>query len=351
MKLKLSDLKVMPLMETLKRLDISDEEYFSKKYKDYISNSRLKYIDPKEGGKPNLYQCPPHITTQSLKVGSAVHECLLQPESFTLLPKMNRPSAKLGDVVEMVYNLEKDGMDRIEAIRKACTEVGYYVNQIDRKIPMIIEKGTPFWEALDTPRSRNTNKEAILLSDADHDTVCGCLESCYNNKDIMSKLHPTSTPDQPVESYNEIAFLIDFLVTYKGKPIAILKFKMKADNYTVDIDRKKVVLNDLKTTGKAARWFMNEEFGSLIHYHYYRQLALYLLVLEQYCLKKYGASKEAGWTYDANFLVVQTFPDYESKCYKLNSYWLKRGKSEAEYLLKMVAAYTYYGWDSEIEFE
>ena len=159
MKLKLSDLKVMPLMETLKRLDISDEEYFSKKYKDYISNSRLKYIDPKEGGKPYLYQCPPHITTQSLKVGSAVHECLLQPESFTLLPKMNRPSAKLGDVVEMVYNLEKDGMDRIEAIRKACTEVGYYVNQIDRKIPMIIEKGTPFWEALDTPRSRNTNKE------------------------------------------------------------------------------------------------------------------------------------------------------------------------------------------------
>ena len=134
----------MPLMDTLKRLDISDEEYFSDKYKNCISNSRLKFIDPKEDGTPNLYVKPPKITTQSLKVGSAVHGCLLQPDSFTLAPDMNRPSAKLGDVVEMVYNLEKNGMDRIEAIRKACKDVGYYVNQIERKIPMIIESGTPF---------------------------------------------------------------------------------------------------------------------------------------------------------------------------------------------------------------
>lgn len=193
--------------------------------------------------------------------------------------------------------------------------------------------------------------EEIVLSEADRKTVLSCLESCYTNNQIMNKLHPTDMFGQPIESYNEIAFFIDFLVTYKNDPIAILKFKMKADNYTVDVVSKKVTLNDLKTTGRNVEWFMNERFGSLIHYHYYRQLAIYLLVLEQYCLKEYGASRKAGWTYDANFLVVQTSPNYQSECYKLNSYWLKRGKAEAEYLLKLVGAYTYFGWNSELYFE
>lgn len=338
-------------MDSIKRLDISDEEYFSDKYRGYISNSRLKYINPKEDGTPELYRHPPRFTTQSLKIGSALHGMLLQPDSFTLLPKMNRPTAKLGDVVEMVYNLEKDGMDRIDAIKQACNEIGYYVNQIDRKIPMIIEKGTPFWNALDIPRWKKEGVEEILLSDADYDVVTGCLDSCYNNKEIMSKLHPTDAFGDPVESYNEIAFFIDFLVTYKGKKCCTLKFKMKADNYTVDILDKKIVLNDVKTTGKACRWFMNEQFGSLVHYHYYRQLALYLWILQLYCSNQYGASKNAGWTSECNFLVVQTFPDYESQCYKLNDYWLSRGKKEAEQLLKRIAAYEMFGWKSEINFE
>lgn len=144
MKVKLSDFKIVPLLDSIKRLDISDEVYFSNKYRDYISNSRLKYINPKDDGSPELYRNPPHFTTQSLRVGSAIHELLLQTESFVLAPKMGRPTAKLGDVVEKVYNYEKDGMDRIDAIRRACQEVQYYVNQIDRKIPMIIEKGTPY---------------------------------------------------------------------------------------------------------------------------------------------------------------------------------------------------------------
>ncbi|MBQ8132332.1 MAG: hypothetical protein IJ193_07570, partial [Bacilli bacterium] len=112
MQVKFSDFKIIPIMDSIKRLDISDELYFSDKYRDYISNSRLKYINPTENGTPGLYKAPPRFTTQSLKIGSALHEMLLQPDSFTLLPKMGRPTAKLGDVVEMVYNLEKDGMDR-----------------------------------------------------------------------------------------------------------------------------------------------------------------------------------------------------------------------------------------------
>lgn len=351
MNVKFSDFKIVPLLDSIKRADISDEVYFSDKYRNYISNSRLKYISPKDGGSPEQYRNPPHFTTQSLRIGSAIHEMLLQPDAFTLAPKMGRPTAKLGDVVESVYIYEKDGMDRIEAIRRACNEVGYYVNQIDRKIPSIIEKGTPYWEALDTPRWKNPNKEEIFLSDADYDTVEGCLNSCCNNKALMDKLHPIDVFGDPIESYNEIAFFIDFLVTYKGRKCCTLKFKMKADNYTVNPFDKKLVLNDLKTTGHPVTWFMNREYGSLVKYSYYQQLGLYLWVLQLYCSKKYGATKETGWTSEANFLVVQTFGTFDSACYNLNDRWLAKGLKRGQDLLKRIAAYEMFGWKTEINFE
>lgn len=167
----------------------------------------------------------------------------------------------------------------------------------------------------------------------------------------MDKLHPTDVFGEPVPSYNEIAFFIDFVVTYKGKKCTTLKFKMKADNYTINTKEKKITLNDLKTTGKPSRWFMNEEYGSMSHYHYYRQMYLYLWILSLYCQKKYGATKEAGWKSEANMLVVQTLPDYESKCYNVNNCWLKKGRKEGEELLKRVAAAKLFGFDSNIEFE
>lgn len=351
MDVRLSDFKIIPLFDSIQRIDMDDETYFSSKYKDYISNSRLKYINPKEDGSPEMYRTPQQVTTSSLTIGSSVHECLLQPESFILGPKMGKPSAKLGQVADYVYAHRQDNIPIEETIKEASRVVGYYVNQINSKIPGIIEKCTPYWNKLDEPRWKKEGVKEIILSDSDHKTVSGCLESCFDNREFMNKLHPTDAFGDPLESYNEIAFLIEFLVTYKGKPEKILKFKMKADNYTIDLDNKKIVLNDLKTTGKPAAWFMNESYGSLVHYHYYRQLALYLWILELYCLGKYGATKEQGWTSEANFLVVQTIPEYTSKCYQLNQYWLKRGLDEGQRLLKRIAAYEIFGWKSEINFE
>lgn len=351
MKIKLSDIKIIPLLDTLRIADISDDVYFSNKYSEYTSNSRLKYIDPKDGGSPDEYKRNHEFSTPSLKIGSAIHECLLQPESFKLLPNMGKPNAKLGEVAEKAYIYHKEGMSLEDAIRKACVEVHYYVNLIDKKIPMIIEKSTDFWNKLDEPRSKEVGVEEILLSDPDYNIVSGCLESCNNNKTIMSKLHPLNSKGEAVESYNEIAFFIDFLFVYKNQPPKYVKFKMKADNFTINVLDKKIVLNDLKTTGKPINWFMNTEYGSLVHYSYYRQLGLYMWMLYLYCSRKYGATKEAGWKYEANFLVVQTFDDYASKCFNLSKDWLNVGLLEGQNLLKRIAAYKMFGWDSKIEFE
>ena len=351
MKTKFSDFKIVPDLNSIRRVDMDDDVYFSNKYSDYISNSRLKYIDPKDGGSPELYKNPPHFTTQSLSIGSSIHELLLQPDSFVLGPKLHKPTAKLGQVADYVYNHRSDSVFIEDIIREASSKVGYYVNQIDSKIPFILEKCKPYWDALDEPRSKKVGVEEIFLSDSDYDVVNGCLESCFKNKQIMEKLHPTDVFGDPIESYNEIAFFIDFIVTYKDKKCTTLRFKMKADNYTVDVENKKITLNDLKTSSKPAAWFMNPEYGSIVHYSYYRQLYIYMWVLWLYCSRMYGASKETGWTSECNFLVVQTVPDYKSKCWNMGKDWLMKGKKEAEELLKRVAAQQIFGWKTQIEFE
>lgn len=44
------DIKFKPKLDTLRLEKISDAIYFSEKYSDYISNSRLKDINPEQEG-------------------------------------------------------------------------------------------------------------------------------------------------------------------------------------------------------------------------------------------------------------------------------------------------------------
>jgi len=205
-----------------------------------------------------------------------VHEVLLQPEEFELAPALGLPTAKLGQVIAEVYNLRKTDktISIKDAITTACLKIEYFVNSIPKKIPSIIEKGRVYYfNRYMYDKSITSNKTQIFLSDADHKTVSDCLESCYNNPKIMNKLHPTNLFGDVIESHNEDAFFIDFLVTYKNRYCTTLKFKLKADNWTIDPEEKIVTLNDLKTTSKPVAWFMNEEYGSMTKYRYDRQMA------------------------------------------------------------------------------
>lgn len=140
-----SDFEIVPIMSSITKRDISDEIYFSSKYAKFISNSRLKNINPIEDGTPAKYLNPPRLQTTSLSIGSSVHECLLQPEEFELGPKLNKPTAKLGAVIDEVIVNRKKGLSIYNSIHRACEKVGYFVNSIDNKIHSIIEKGFEYY--------------------------------------------------------------------------------------------------------------------------------------------------------------------------------------------------------------
>lgn len=348
-KIKLSDFEIVPIMKSVHKEEISDAQYFGKSYSRYISNSRLKWINPDTEGSPELYQNPPKLTTSSLSIGSNVHEVLLQPEEFELAPLLGKPTAKLGAVIEEVYRLRrKGGIKLYDAIYNACNKVSYYINSIDRKIPFIIEKGIKYYLSRLEYDKITYVKEQIHLSESDYKTVSGCLESCRSNRQLMNLLKPTDMFGDPIDSFNEDALFMDFLVTYKGRCITLL-FKLKADNWTIDFDNKVVTLNDLKTSGHFVDGFM-EPGHSFENYHYSRQMGVYSSILWHYCERTFGVNKNTGWKLKANMLVVQTIPPYTSRCFVVNKTQLKQGLNEFNRLMKMVAYYEIFGYDKEVKF-
>lgn len=346
--IKSKDFKIVPDFNSIRNLEISDDEYFSPKYEKYISNSRLKYINPEQGGNPLLFKENPKITSQSLRIGSCIHELLLQPESFELAPKVGKPGAKLGNVIDYIERGLNDGLDLTTAIKSACVNAEYYVNSIDKKIDQIKQVWQEFSSRVSEIRALKKDKEQIILSDSDWDLVNSCVNSCKENEEIFSKLHPKNAFGEDIESHFEDALFIDFIVIYKEHYCTTLKFKLKIDNWTIDFDNKVVTLNDLKTTGKSVNKFIDPD-GSMTKFHYYRQMACYGAILWYFCMKKYGISKEQGWKLDTNMLVVETIPHYWSRSYYVTNNQLRQGKIEFEQLMKRVCYAELFGYDKEID--
>lgn len=347
--IKFSDFQIIPIIDSICRLEISDEEYFSSKYSHCVSNSRLSLINPRQDGSFKKYQHPPRFETSSLKIGSAVHQLLLQPAEFELLPKMDRPTAKLGDVCDEIIKNRNKGLKIYDSIIEASKKIEYYISTIDKKIPFIIEKGLKYYLKANQLCNKTNEVTEIILSDKDHDTVTHCLNSCHNNVQLMNKLHPTDLFGDTIESHNEDAMFMDYLVTYKDKHVK-LRFKLKIDNWTIDVENKTITLNDLKTTSKPTAWFMNPEYGSMSKFCYNRQMAVYGDILWAYCVKQYGANKNTGWTLNVNMLVVQTASPYTSQCFSVNKKQLETGRTEFEQLLKRVAYCQLFGYKNEIDF-
>lgn len=284
---------------------------------------------------------------------SAIHELILQPEEFELVGKFNKPGAKLGDTLDNIENLlhsDKEFESFDELVKEAAIKADYYTNCIEAKIPFIKDTWKDYAPKLEEIRARKSDKNQIILSDSDYDVVTACVDSLKSNEFIMSKLHPVDVFGDPIQSYCEDAFFMDYIITYQGKQCSILRFKLKIDNWTIDFDNKIVTLNDLKTTSGGVNNFM-EDGHSFLNFHYYRQFLCYSTILWKWLMKTYGITKDSGWTMNCNVCVVETIPNYWSRSFVVNDYFLRKGQKEFNELLKRVAACEIFGYDKEYIFE
>ncbi len=328
--MKLSEIQINPLLDTLVMLDIPDEEYFSDTYKDYISNSRLSYINPEQGGSYNLYLENPKKESSSLLLGSAVHCLTLQPDDFLLVDTVDRPTAKAGLMADFLYK-PNSSIPTKEEIIAASDKVNYYKGKMDdKKIDELLSKCTNYWRnrAL-FEHDYKDSKELIYLDPKNREILKSCLNSISGCKEIQSLLHPEYVMSKPI-SLNEQAILIDFELKFPDGYSTIVKFKSKLDNFTIEPDDNLVTLNDLKTTGH----ILSEFEGSFEKYHYYRQMGVYSYLLSLVVKKYYNVE---DFTMKANMLLTSTVPEYSAGVYPVSKKQLLRGFEEFKKLLRMVA--------------
>jgi hypothetical protein len=100
----IKQIKIEPLLDTLKLEDIDDEIYFRDYKKEYISNSRLGVL--KKDGVKAFFEGIPQIYNPSFETGSLIHQQVLQPESFEVIEGVFKPTAKAGLMADALYKAD-----------------------------------------------------------------------------------------------------------------------------------------------------------------------------------------------------------------------------------------------------
>jgi hypothetical protein len=268
---------------------------------------------------------------------SAVHEQLLQPESFFLCDSVDRPTAKLGHIADIVY--KPSGKFPLDAeIIAAAAKVDYYnglltaaqLHKVKEGIKKYIKDRYAF------EQEKEDSRTPIYLDPKMRENFIRCCEAI--NKDTLAQklLHP-ETLLTPAVSENEKTILLDVEVTVPDTEPFVLRLKSKLDNYTINSDENTVTVNDLKTTGRR-----KEDFPKAFQdFHYYRELGMYSYLLSLCGEKFYGLKNPIV---KSNCLVVETSFNNESLVYKVPNQELMHGMAEFKFLLKLVAYYKAYGY-------
>lgn len=352
--------KIKLLTETATKKIISDDEYFSSKYEQYLSNSSLKLINPVEGGSPDAYfNREKQGYNPSMEFGNAIHAALLQPEHYTISPYDNKPSAKLGKFVECVAKYRKQNYTIEKALEAASDDANYYKGKLSKKImKTAMEKGFEYYMKLMKNELDVLGKETVVLSKGLKTDVFNCLASLKTSK--ITKLFNEEGMFSEIHKFYEEAIFVDIEVTLPGEDPIILPFKAKLDNYSIDTDLQVVKLNDLKTSSQNVSYFMGNRVmttdedgtsiekwynGSFQKYHYYRQAAVYMLILQALLHEQYPK-----YAYEANMLVVESFgPSYNSEIYPVSNAYITEGIREFKELVCRVAFHQLNGLDAKID--
>ena len=340
----LSQIKITPLLDTLHLEDIDDKIYFSQKYSDYISNSRMSLINPAQGGNPAMYfegLGRNNKVSTSLAFGSAVHELSLQPESFYVCDEVDPPTAKVGMIADLTYSPNYKGeLPPDDIIRSAAAKVDYYkglptANQMSNVKNAI----KPYFKARYKYENNSTDKRTpIYLDPKSRDRLSEVITSLNNNNAVQELLHPLGIDGNPLTSENEKTILLNILVTFPDQKQVELKLKAKLDNYTIDPMSNIITVNDVKTTGKLCSEFDN----AVNSFHYYREIAFYSWLLS-FCSEKFFDMNKPS--IKGNFLVVETIPSYWSAVVPMKPNWFTAGIKEFSTLIKMIAYYTINGYE------
>lgn len=339
--------------------DLTDEQYF-KDYTSHISNSALGLINYAQNGSPQRFlEGFSEKKTQSLELGTMVHKMILEGDLYTISP-IEKPSGKVGDIIEVIHRLTNEGMQYDDALKQACIECDYYKGDPgEKRLAEIKSKGV---EYLDFLRSNNGN--AIVMTAAMKEKLKSCCNSINSNIELRKALFPKGE-----ECYRELPILGNTRVVLQQKDEeldfieekeVIVPIKCKIDFFSIDRINRTVNLVDLKTTSKPVQTFMGyyknyydgKMFkptyvtGSYQNYCYYRQMSFYSDILMQYLLN--AKIIDDSYKVSIKMAVVETCNPFASALMPVDEYSIREGRREYEQLLRIYGYHNLNGFDKVV---
>jgi hypothetical protein len=339
-----AQIEIIP--ESIKLIKMDDAEYFSEKYKDYISNSKLSLINPDEGGSKEKYMTGfASSYSESFELGSALHAMILQPDLF-YISQFKKPSGKLGIFIEKIFEFRNKGLSIQDSIDNASEAADYYKGKLSKtRLTTALKAGINYyfylWKEFSVEKEVHGSKTPIYLSASIHNKYIECMSNALVNDDILSFM------GLGINSYNEYAIFCEVNVTLDSGEEVIIKLKGKLDNFVIDDENSTLILNDLKTTSKPVSFFMGNNVrimeddkkywkwfdGSFQKYRYYRQMAMYLWLLQCAMQALHGIM----YSSKGNMVVIETTPNFESKVYPVSNGDIRKGLAEMKKLLIYIA--------------
>ena len=331
----MNDIKITPILESLKIEKIDDSEYFSKAYSNYISNSRMGLIydwDTKKLTSDRFFNGFKPIYSSSLDIGTAVHSICLQRELFNIVDSVNKPTGKMGVMAEELFKIWKGSIPTAKDIKMVAKQIDYYGGNLSpKRIEEVKEKCRDFWITKNRHlRTRGDDPRSDLYLDPkSRETAYACISAIENNKNIQKLLKPESEFDELITD-NEQAILLDIRVDMPETQPFILKLKAKLDNYTIDTLNNSICINDIKTLGRIVSDFKI----NVDKYHYNREISFYSFLLSLVAKKYYNIDSP---TVTGNYLVVSTIPNYYTKVVSMTKKDFMEGWNEVRFLLRLIA--------------
>ncbi|MEE3343907.1 MAG: hypothetical protein VZS44_07455 [Bacilli bacterium] len=323
----IKQIKITPLLDTLKLEDIDDDVYFKQYSKEYISNSRLGVL--KRDGVKTFFEGIPQVYNPSFETGTLIHENVLEPEKYEVIEGVFKPTAKAGLMADALY--KSDGTTPTDdEIKSMSYKIGYYKDKLtSNRLKEFRDKAEPYWRDRFLFEQNNPlgEKKRIFTDEKNYNLLVNCLKTLNENKDIQKLLHPSGLVEEPIVG-NERTILMDIEMKVPDYEPRIYHLKAKLDNFSIDSEEKIITVNDLKTTSRPAVQFDPTFFS------YQREIAFYSWLIKL-CAKKFYNVENA--TTKGNFLVVSTIPEYNTLVYPMTPKLFLSGWKEVLYLLKTVA--------------
>jgi hypothetical protein len=290
---------------------LSDKDYFAL---EGISNSQLSCII---NGPEHylLFKNKERERKDHNVFGSLFHCLLLEPDEFLsryfiVNESIDIPDSK-NQAGRAIYLANKQDMfTESGELTQGDLDTLHSQLEVKRKKQKFydeIMKYADFIEALQMSKDKET------ISHSQLNIAKNCVESVRRNK----KYDCFFSPDLPSHNEHCVLFIPEgFYIQCKGK----------IDRCIIDIKNKKLVLLDMKTTGKPLTYFQQ----SYRSFEYYRQLAFYLMGLLSWLGLRWLPN---DWSIEVYILAVEKEEPYCSKFFPVSLRDLDLGKRRYEELL------------------